>query len=318
VAWRHGLAALLMGLSLAASDVRGQPAANAGAPPRGLGQFEDWTAATHTVSLETKCYASTRALSSSPKLPGRGPAVLWVTWLQGGLTSVMIDAGLAVPDATVTVETRQTTLPFYTITRQAFPRNTEATLAALNAATEPLIVAHFPGPNGIVLTDTFSLNGFAAAYAAIRDACQPAPARSTAAVVETEKPSGGMREIPLRMAHGVLVVPVVINDSITLPFMVDSGAAGVTIPADIAETLQQNGALWPNDYHGKRTFSMANGSTSEAVMIHIKSLQVGDRRVENIAGIVTPAKSPLLLGQSFLSRFRTWSIDNERKVLVLE
>jgi hypothetical protein len=33
---------------------------------------------------------------------------------------------------------------------------------------------------------------------------------------------------------------------------------------------------------------------------------------------MTPVHGSLLLGQSFLSRFRSWSIDNGRQVLVLD
>jgi len=33
--------------------------------------------------------------------------------------------------------------------------------------------------------------------------------------------------------------------------------------------------------------------------------------------MITPLKGSLLLGQSFLSRFKSWSIDNERQVLIL-
>jgi clan AA aspartic protease (TIGR02281 family) len=316
VARRHCLAALLGGLLFVATAV--QSRSDSDPSLKGLGRFQDWSAASQTASLETKCYASTTALSSSPVVPGRSAAVLWVTKLRAGQISVMIDAGFAVPDAAVTLQIGQTELKFYTITRQAFPRNLEATMIALIGSVEPRIVARFPAPNGTVITDTFSLNGFAAAYDAIREACPAAQTTAVNTTTITERPSGNMHEIPLREMHGILVVPVLVNDSMTVPFMIDSGAATVCIPADVAAELEQNGALWPNDYHEKRIFSMANGSRSEGVMIHIKSLQVGDRRVENISGVVTPARSPLLLGQSFLSRFKTWSIDNERKLLVLE
>jgi hypothetical protein len=53
-------------------------------------------------------------------------------------------------------------------------------------------------------------------------------------------------------------------------------------------------------------------------MFRIRSLKVGDQVLENVLGSEAPASAILLLGQSFLSRFRSWSIDNQRKVLVLE
>jgi predicted aspartyl protease len=39
--------------------------------------------------------------------------------------------------------------------------------------------------------------------------------------------------------------------------------------------------------------------------------------IENVRGSVANVKGDLLLGQSFLSRFKSWSIDNARQALVL-
>ena len=47
-------------------------------------------------------------------------------------------------------------------------------------------------------------------------------------------------------------------------------------------------------------------------------LRIGDRQIENVMAGVSKAKGPLLLGQSYLGRFRSWSIDNERYLLVLK
>jgi hypothetical protein len=50
----------------------------------------------------------------------------------------------------------------------------------------------------------------------------------------------------------------------------------------------------------------------------IRSLKVGNTRVENVTGSVSPAKGGLLLGQSFLQRFKSWSMNNATHDLVLE
>jgi predicted aspartyl protease len=39
--------------------------------------------------------------------------------------------------------------------------------------------------------------------------------------------------------------------------------------------------------------------------------------IENVTGSVASAAGELLLGQSFLGRFRSWSIDNAKQALVL-
>lgn len=51
--------------------------------------------------------------------------------------------------------------------------------------------------------------------------------------------------IPIIREHGTFLVPVVINDKITLNFTIDSGAGDISIPADVFSTLTRAG--WDND-----------------------------------------------------------------------
>jgi len=44
---------------------------------------------------------------------------------------------------------------------------------------------------------------------------------------------------------------------------------------------------------------------------------VGDIMLENVVGSVANVKGSLLLGQSFLSRFPSWSVDNATHSLML-
>lgn len=55
---------------------------------------------------------------------------------------------------------------------------------------------------------------------------------------------------------------------------------------------------------GDETYILAAGSTSKQVTFKIKSSKVGDRVVENVRGSVASSSGILLLGQSFLERFR--------------
>jgi clan AA aspartic protease (TIGR02281 family) len=124
--------------------------------------------------------------------------------------------------------------------------------------------------------------------------------------------------IPLHFENGAFSVPVVINDKLTLNFLLDSGAADVSIPEDVVSTLKRTGTLSAADFLGERTYELADGSKLPSQIFHIKSLKVGDKTIENVVGSIAPVKGKLLLGQSFLRRFNSWSIDNQRHVLVLE
>jgi clan AA aspartic protease (TIGR02281 family) len=124
--------------------------------------------------------------------------------------------------------------------------------------------------------------------------------------------------VPLKRAGGTFLVPVQINGAIMLDFTVDSGAADVSVPADVFSTLIRTGTIRETDILGKQTYILADASRSQSVRFTIRSLKVGDRVVENVTGSVAPARGALLLGQSFLERFKTWSIDNAKHKLVLE
>jgi hypothetical protein len=125
-------------------------------------------------------------------------------------------------------------------------------------------------------------------------------------------------EIVLHNQNGVLLVPVLINNKIPLDFVLDSGATDVSVPADVVLTLMRTGTLTEADFTGTTTYVLADGSEVPSQTFRIRSLKVGAKILEDVSGSVASVKGTLLLGQSFLSRFKSWSIDNERQVLVLQ
>lgn len=127
----------------------------------------------------------------------------------------------------------------------------------------------------------------------------------------------GATTIQMHFDAGTYVVPVVINNAITLEFVVDSGASDVTIPADVFLTLTRTGTITDADVIGKRKYTLADGTEKTLPTFRIRSLKVGNTTLENVLASVTDVKGSLLLGQSFLSRFDSWSIDNNKHQLVL-
>jgi len=146
----------------------GHPAATPG--PKSIGRFDDWTAATHQEAGQTVCYAFTRAQSSAPALPGRGSVILTVTERASGRDTVAVAAGFPyAANAAVVVQVDQTGLEFYTFQSNGFARDGHAAVAAFGKGGRA--IARSPGPKETAVTDTFSLKGFGAAYAAIVKAC---------------------------------------------------------------------------------------------------------------------------------------------------
>jgi len=90
------------------------------------------------------------------------------------------------------------------------------------------------------------------------------------------------------------------------------------VPADVVTTLMRTGTINQSDFIGAKKYTLADGSTTSSPTFRIRSLKVGDIVLQNVMGSMANVKGDLLLGQSFLCRFKSWSIDNARHVLVLE
>ncbi|HEV2562354.1 MAG TPA: retroviral-like aspartic protease family protein [Rhizomicrobium sp.] len=131
---------------------------------------------------------------------------------------------------------------------------------------------------------------------------------------ETAIPSSS---VPMRNVGGIYVVPVGINDALSINFVVDSGASDVSVPADVVLTLIRTNTLSLSDFIGSQTYTLADGSTAPSKTFRIRSLKVGNIVLENVLGSVGDVESVPLLGQSFLGRFTSWSIDNGQHTLVL-
>jgi len=117
---------------------------------------------------------------------------------------------------------------------------------------------------------------------------------------------------------GVYHVPVLINDALKLDFIVDSGASVVTIPADVVLTLIRTGTIKEADFIGTQKYVLADGSTVSSGTFTIRSLKVGDRTITDVRTSIADVNGSLLLGQSFLNKFKSWSQDNETHELVLQ
>lgn len=125
-------------------------------------------------------------------------------------------------------------------------------------------------------------------------------------------------EVPLEADGGTFAIPVTINNTISLKFTIDSGAADVTIPSDVASTLVRAGTISADDYVGSQTFVLADGSVVPSPEFRIRSLRVGRVVLHNIVASITGTNGSLLLGQTFLKQLKSWSIDNDKHILRLE
>jgi clan AA aspartic protease (TIGR02281 family) len=125
-------------------------------------------------------------------------------------------------------------------------------------------------------------------------------------------------EIPLESdGHGGFSVRVRINGATSAKFIVDSGASIVALPQDLVDTLARSGAVAPSDILGKERYVAADGKRHKGERLMLHQLEVGGHVVTNVEAGVVPAHADALLGMSFLAKFKSWTLDNRRHVLII-
>ena len=129
--------------------------------------------------------------------------------------------------------------------------------------------------------------------------------------------TGNSIGVDLVREMGVLKVPVLINGAITLKFVVDSGASDVHIPRDVFLTLMRAETIKESDFLPGSTFVLADGSKVKSDRFILRSIKVGGSTCTDVEASIGGLNSTLLLGQSFLSRFPEWKINNKDGKLIL-
>ena len=109
-------------------------------------------------------------------------------------------------------------------------------------------------------------------------------------------------QVPVTPDGGVYSVPVHLNGVLRLDLVLDTGAAYVMIPADVALTLKRTGTLSIAQEDSAQDFELADGSVVQQRRVVLCSLQVGSQQLRDVDAIIGGLKSPLLLGQSALRR----------------
>jgi predicted aspartyl protease len=124
-------------------------------------------------------------------------------------------------------------------------------------------------------------------------------------------------EVALGQSGGIYTVPGQVNRSVTLQFLVDPGSAVVVIPRTALRALVANGTVSENDVVGVSIAELADRSLYQTARIRLRELRVGNDVAHDVIAAVSPGLSHPLLGQSFLRRFASVTIDNTRGVLIL-
>jgi predicted aspartyl protease len=105
----------------------------------------------------------------------------------------------------------------------------------------------------------------------------------------------GVVEVSLGSEGGTFTVPVEINGQIKLDFIIDSGAADVSVPEDVVSVLMRTKTLHSDDFIGQKSYQLADGSIVPSLTFIIRSLKVVNKILDNVNASVASAKGSLLL-----------------------
>ena len=144
-----------------------------------------------------------------------------------------------------------------------------------------------------------------------------APSRFQTFAAPTARPAahsaagGSVLRIPYEQHGNAILVQVRLNDRVTAPFYVDTGAADVVLPAAVAAKA----GVDVNADTPREVYATANGLIRQAV-VSLDAVEIGDARVENVRGSVSDSLPVGLLGTSFFNHF-TLQIDPAARMLTL-
>lgn len=122
-------------------------------------------------------------------------------------------------------------------------------------------------------------------------------------------------EVPFEKKGGVLSVRCVVN-GLPLSFIFDSGASDVSISRVEANFMLANGYIKESDFGDRTYYTVADGSLSAGTKVKLSSVTLGGETLHDVwASVVDGQNSPLLLGQTVMSRLGKVEIDYENKVV---
>jgi clan AA aspartic protease (TIGR02281 family) len=108
-----------------------------------------------------------------------------------------------------------------------------------------------------------------------------------------------------------MLVMVKLNNRVTAPFYIDTGASDVLVPQKVADQL---GLDTGSDVRTKR-YSTANGIIEQKAVM-LKSVSLGGATVKNVPASVSDSMSVGLLGLSYFNHFK-YKVDTANGVVTL-
>lgn len=145
---------------------------------------------------------------------------------------------------------------------------------------------------------------------------EPPKTRTYSAPAPQVETQNRLSRVQLSTRGGVHYIPVGISGVCCFPFVLDSGASDVSISPDLFKAMIKDGVITKEHIIDIQKYQTANGVVP-GIRFVIPDLQIGTLTVKNVVGSVTPGSNVLLLGQSFLRKFKSYAINNQTHQLIV-
>jgi clan AA aspartic protease (TIGR02281 family) len=163
-----------------------------------------------------------------------------------------------------------------------------------------------------------SVVGARSKFYALREMVGAAAIVVLAVVVFSLSNSYDKNTVKIYEEHGVRYIPVKLNGQ-ELNFVFDTGASSICISTLEAAVLVKNGTLKEQDIIDNEPFMDASGNISVGVKFNLKTVEIGNKKLEDVeATIIENPRAECLLGQTVLSRFGKYTIDNINNEIIFE
>lgn len=124
------------------------------------------------------------------------------------------------------------------------------------------------------------------------------------------------QRIPMQLEpSGIYTIPCEVN-GLKLRFVFDTGASDVHLSLLDAAFMIKNGYLKEEDFIGKNTYSMADGSIADNAIVNLKEIKIGNTIIHNVRACISKKmNAALLLGQSAIKKIGKYTVDNNYLIL---
>jgi clan AA aspartic protease (TIGR02281 family) len=123
--------------------------------------------------------------------------------------------------------------------------------------------------------------------------------------------------VPVKRLANTYLVEISIGGK-NLIYIIDSGASEMFISASMEKNLLDLGVIRNSDYLPTKKFTLADGSEKIYRRVKIPTVRIGTIKIEDVEAAISDDNSPLLLGKSFLDKFKYWKVNNASLTIELQ